>query len=113
MNPTLSTILGVVGAIISAVSITFVIITFAINRRRELKKDTETATSATNDINKSLIELKLTLAQVNTNTIETRADVKAMNKQIGEHGEQIAVMKSDISKAQKDIENLQRCKVDK
>lgn len=106
MNPTLATILGVVGAIISVVSITFVVITFAINRKKDNKEELTEQNNEMNGISRSLLELDLKLTQVFNTTTETRNDVKSMNSQITEHGKQIALM-------QKDIDLLKETKADK
>ena len=106
MNPTLATILGVVGALISVVSIVFVVITFALNRKKEDKTEITEQNKEMNGISRSLLELDLKLTQVFNTTTETRNDIKAMNNQISEHGTQIALM-------QRDIEVLKETKADK
>ena len=106
MNPTLATILGVVGAIISIVSITFVVITFVINRKKDNAGEIDKQNKEMNDISKSLLGLDLKLTQVFNTTTETRADVKALSNEISEHSTQIALM-------QKDITMLKETKADK
>ncbi len=106
MDGTLATILGVVGAIISVVSITFVVISFAINRKKDSTNEVDKQNKEMNDISKSLLSLDLKLTQVFNTTTETRADVKALSTEISEHSTQIALM-------QKDINMLKETKADK
>ena len=113
MNPTLATILGVVGAIISVISITFVVITFALNRKKDNREEQEKSNKEMNDISRSLLGMELTLKQINTTTDETRTDIKAMNVQLIEHGKQIAIIQRDLSTAFKNIDELKETKADK
>lgn len=113
MSPTLATVLGIVSALFGLISITIVIVTFVNNRKREMTTDIEKGNSNNNEINQTLLELKLTLGQVNTNTIETKNEVKEITRQIGEHNTEIALMRRDINQAQEDIEELKKTKMDK
>lgn len=106
MNDTLATVLGVGGAIISVVSITFVVITFALNRKKDSKAEITEQNKEMNGISRSLLELDLKLTQVCNTTNETRTDIKTVNSQLVEHGKQIALM-------QRDIEDLKETKADK
>lgn len=106
MNPTLATILGVIGAVISIVSISFVVITFFINRKKDNADEIDKQNKEMNDISKSLLGLDLKLTQVFNTTNETRNDIKSMSNEISEHGKQIALM-------QRDIDNLKETKADK
>lgn len=113
MSPTLATVLGIVSAFFGLLSITFVVVTFAINRKKDMTNDIKTANNASNETNQTLLELKLTLNQVNQNTIETKNEVKEIKKQIGEHTTELAIMRRDINQAQEDIEELKKTKMDK
>lgn len=106
MNPTVATVLGVVGGIISLISITFVVVTFIINRRKDDKEEQDKNNKEMNGISRSLLEMDLTLKQISNTTNETRTDIKTMNSQLIEHGKQIALM-------QRDIEELKVTKADR
>ena len=88
---------GVVGAIISVVSITFVVISFVLSRNKDSKQEITEQNKEMNGISRSLLELDLKLTQVFNTTTETRNDIKAMNNQIAEHGKQIALLERDIA----------------
>ena len=113
MNPTLATILGVVGALISVISIVFVAITFAINRKKDDREEQSRSNKEMEGINKSLLELDLKLTQVCNTTSETRTDIKTMNNQLNEHGKQIAIMQNDLKTAFMRIDELRDTKADK
>ena len=113
MNPVIATVLGVVGAIISIVSITFVVVTFVINRKRDNKADITEQNKEMNGIARSLLELDLKLTQVCNTTSETRTDIKTMNNQLNEHGKQIAIMQNDLKTAFMRIDELRKSKADK
>lgn len=97
MNPTLSAVLGIVGAVISLISITFVIITFSLNRKKETKEDIMNDNNQMNEISRSLLELNLKIGQIFTTTEETRKDVKGITEQLVEQGKEIAVMQTELN----------------
>ena len=106
MNPTVATVLGIVGACFTLISITIAICTFILNRKKDVQSTTRESIEQYNNINQSLLKVNMKLDQVCTVTTNIQTDIKTMqNKQL-EHTEQIMKLETKVNRAHERIDEL-------
>lgn len=84
---------------ISIIALIITIVTFAINRKKDLKTDYREEDAKFDGIKESLLKANIKLDQVCATTTETRADIKALNKDLAEMDKRIAVVERDVKTA--------------
>ena len=84
---------------ISAVMMIIGVSTFIIAQVRNSKSSVKEHEKELADLQAGVFKANMKLDQVCVTTNETRADIKAMNKTLAEHGEEIAVIKRDLKTA--------------
>ena len=80
---------------------------------RNSKKDTEEDQKELYSLREGIFKANLKLEQICATTNETRADIKAMDQKLIEHGEKIAVITRDLETAFMRIDELRESKEDK
>ena len=98
---------------ISIIALIITIVTFAINRRKDLKADYKEDDIKFEGIKESLLKANIKLDQVCAVTTETRTDIKALNKDIVEMDKRISVIERDVQTAFMRIDELREQKEDK
>ena len=106
MNPTVATVLGIVGACFTLISITIAICTFVLNRKKDVQSTTRESMEQYNNINQSLLKVNMKLDQVCTATSNIQADIKAMQVKQMEHTEQIVKLDNKVNRAHERIDEL-------
>lgn len=91
---------------ISIIALIITIVTFAINRKKDLKTDYREEDAKFDGIKESLLKANLKLDQVCATTTETRTDIKALNKDIVEIDKRIAIVERDVKTAFQRIDEL-------
>ena len=84
---------------ISAVMMIVGVSTFIIAQVRNSKANVKEYEKEYAELQSGVFKANMKLDQVCATTNETRADIKAMNKTLAEHGEEIAVIKRDLKTA--------------
>ena len=84
---------------ISIIALIITIVTFAINRKKDLKTDYREEDAKFDGIKESLLKANIKLDQVCATTTETRTDIKALNKDLAEMDKRIAVVERDVKTA--------------
>ena len=108
MNPTVATVLGIVGACFTLISITIAICTFVLNRKKDVQTSTRESVEQYNNINQSLLKVNMKLDQVCTTTSQIQTDIKTMqNKQL-EHTEQIMKLETKVNRAHERIDEIKQ-----
>ena len=98
---------------ISIIALIITIVTFAINRKKDLKADCKEDDIKFEGIKESLLKANIKLDQVCATTTETRTDIKALNKDIIEMDKRISVIERDVQTAFMRIDELRESKEDK
>lgn len=91
---------------ISIIALIITIVTFAINRKKDLKTDYREEDAKFDGIKESLLKANIKLDQVCSTTTETRTDIKALNKDIVEMDKRISVIERDVKTAFMRIDEL-------
>ena len=91
---------------ISIIALIITIVTFAINRKKDLKTDYREEDAKFDGIKESLLKANIKLDQVCATTTETRTDIKALNKDIVEIDKRIAIVERDVKTAFMRIDEL-------
>ena len=91
---------------ISIIALIITIVTFAINRKKDLKTDYREEDAKFDGIKESLLKANIKLDQVCATTTETRTDIKALNKDIVEIDKRIAIVERDVKTAFLRIDEL-------
>lgn len=91
---------------ISIIALIITIVTFAINRKKDLKTDYREENAKFDGIKESLLKANIKLDQVCATTMETRTDIKALNKDIVEMDKRISVIERDVKTAFMRIDEL-------
>ena len=81
---------------ISAISLLFVILTFARTGKKDFKKEVLEDNSKIDGIKESLLKVNMKLDQVCAVTNETRTDIKALNKDIQGLDKRVCVAERDM-----------------
>lgn len=91
---------------ISIIALIITIVTFIINRKKDLKTEQKDESSQFEGIREGLIKANIKLDQVCAVTNETRTDIKALNKDIVELDKRISVVERDVETAFMRIDEL-------
>ena len=91
---------------ISIIALIITIVTFIINRKKDLKTEQKDESSQFEGIREGLIKANIKLDQVCAVTNETRTDIKALNKDIVELDKRISVIERDVKTAFMRIDEL-------
>lgn len=91
---------------ISIIALVITIVTFIINRKKDLKSEQKDESSQFEGIREGLIKANIKLDQVCAVTNETRTDIKALNKDIMELDKRISVVERDVQTAFMRIDEL-------
>ena len=91
---------------ISIIALVITIVTFVINRKKDLKSEQKDESSQFEGIREGLIKANIKLDQVCAVTNETRTDIKALNKDIVELDKRMSVIERDVQTAFKRIDEL-------
>lgn len=91
---------------ISIIALVITIVTFVINRKKDLKSEQKDESSQFEGIREGLIKANIKLDQVCAVTNETRTDIKALNKDIMELDKRVSVVERDIQTAFMRIDEL-------
>lgn len=91
---------------ISIIALIITIVTFIINRKKDLKTEQKDESSQFEGIREGLIKANIKLDQVCAVTNETRTDIKALNKDIVELDKRISVVERDVQTAFMRIDEL-------
>ncbi len=91
---------------ISIIALIITIVTFAINRKKDLKTDYREEDAKFDGIKESLLKANIKLDQVCATTTETRTDIKALNKDVVEMDKRIAIVERDVKTAFMRIDEL-------
>jgi septal ring factor EnvC (AmiA/AmiB activator) len=91
---------------ISIIALVITIVTFIINRKKDLKTEQKDESSQFEGIREGLIKANIKLDQVCAVTNETRTDIKALNKDIVELDKRMSVIERDVQTAFKRIDEL-------
>ena len=91
---------------VSIIALIITIVTFAINRKKDLKTDYREEDAKFDGIKESLLKANIKLDQVCATTTETRTDIKALNKDIVEIDKRIAIVERDVKTAFLRIDEL-------
>lgn len=91
---------------ISIIALVITIVTFIINRKKDLKIEQKDESSQFEGIREGLIKANIKLDQLCAVTNETRTDIKALNKDIVELDKRISVVERDIQTAFLRIDEL-------
>lgn len=91
---------------ISIIALVITIVTFIINRKKDLKSEQKDESSQFEGIREGLIKANIKLDQVCAVTNETRTDIKALNKDIVELDKRISVVERDVQTAFMRIDEL-------
>lgn len=91
---------------ISIIALVITIVTFIINRKKDLKTDYKEEDAKFEGIKESLLKANIKLDQVCATTTETRTDIKALNKDIVEIDKRIAIVERDVKTAFMRIDEL-------
>lgn len=91
---------------ISIIALVITIVTFIINRKKDLKSEQKDESSQFEGIREGLIKANIKLDQVCAVTNETRTDIKALNKDIVELDKRMSVIERDVQTAFKRIDEL-------
>jgi len=92
--------------IISALSLLFVVLTFAKNSKKDEKIESEKVSAKFEGIKDSLLKANLKLDQVCATTNETRSDIKAMDARMQVLDKELAIVKRDLKTAFTRIDEL-------
>lgn len=98
---------------ISIIALVITIVTFIINRKKDLKTEQKDESSQFEGIREGLIKANIKLDQVCAVTNETRTDIKALNKDIVELDKRVSVVERDVQTAFMRIDELRDQKEDK
>ena len=90
---------SIIGLVFSGVMLLISAVTFAITNIRQSKTTVKEHEKELAELQSGIFKANMKLDQVCVTTNETRADIKAMNKTLAEHGEEIAVIKRDLKTA--------------
>ena len=91
---------------ISIIALVITIVTFIINRKKDLKTEQKDESSQFEGIREALIKANIKLDQLCAVTNETRTDIKSLNKDIVELDKRISVVERDIQTAFMRIDEL-------
>ena len=91
---------------ISIIALVITIVTFIINRKKDLKIEQKDESSQFEGIREGLIKANIKLDQLCAVTNETRTDIKSLNKDIVELDKRISVVERDIQTAFLRIDEL-------
>lgn len=91
---------------ISIIALVITIVTFIINRKKDLKSEQKDESLQFEGIREGLIKANIKLDQVCAVTNETRTDIKALNKDIVELDKRISVIERDVQTAFLRIDEL-------
>ena len=91
---------------ISIIALIITIVTFAINRKKDIKTDYREEDAKFDGIKESLLKANIKLDQVCATTNETRADIKSLNKDIVELDKRMSVIERDVKTAFMRIDEL-------
>lgn len=105
--------ISIIGLVFSGVMLLISVVNLIISRIRDLKKDTSEDEHEMASLREGIFKANMKLDQVCATTTETRADIKAMDKKLVEHGEKIAVLTRDLETAFMRIDELRNTKEDK
>lgn len=98
---------------ISIIALVITIVTFIINRKKDLKTEQKDESLQFEGIREGLIKANIKLDQVCAVTNETRTDIKALNKDIVELDKRVSVVERDVQTAFMRIDELRDQKEDK
>lgn len=91
---------------ISIIALIITIVTFAINRKKDIKTDYREEDAKFDGIKESLLKANIKLDQVCATTNETRTDIKSLNKDIVELDKRMSVIERDVKTAFMRIDEL-------
>ena len=91
---------------ISIIALVITIVTFIINRKKDLKIEQKDESSQFEGIREGLIKANIKLDQLCAVTNGTRTDIKSLNKDIVELDKRISVVERDIQTAFLRIDEL-------
>ena len=89
----------IIAYVISAISLSIAVATYMRNGRKDIKTETREESSQLEGIREGLLKANIKLDQVCATTNETRADIKALNKDLAEMDKRIAVVERDVKTA--------------
>lgn len=96
----------IISLCIAAVSLIFVIITFAVNRNNDTKSDAKEEGKVLNDIKEGLTKAELKLDMLTNMVNEMRAEVKAMNTKVQDIDKELTIVKRDLKTAFNRLDEL-------
>lgn len=91
---------------ISIIALLITVVSFVINRKKDLRTDYREEDAKFDGIKESLLKANIKLDQVCATTTETRTDIKALNKDIVEMDKRIAIIERDVKTAFMRIDEL-------
>lgn len=97
---------AVVAVIISAIVCLLNIVAFIIARKKDSTDEVTQDLTKFDGIKESLIKVNMKLDQVCATTIETRADIKAMQNQYSEMDKRIVIIERDMKTLWNKIDEL-------
>lgn len=106
MSPEVATVLGITGAVFTLISVIFMLITFGLNRKKEVKTETISSETRLNDINQSLIKANMKLDQVCSTMADIQADIRTMQKTQLDHTQQLVKLEGRVDRAFERIDEL-------
>ena len=91
--------ISIASFVFSAVMLVISMITFVLSNVRQSKATVKEHEKELAELQTGIFKANMKLDTVCATTNETRADIKAMNATLVEHGEEIAVIKRDLKTA--------------
>ena len=90
----------------SFITLIVVILTFARTGKKEYKEDINEESAKMHDIDRSLTKVNTKLDQLCNTTVETRADIKAMSRNISETERRVTIIETQMETVWKRIDEL-------
>lgn len=97
----------IISVCIAAVSLIFVVLTFAVNRSNDSKQETREEDKVLNEIKESTTKTELKLDMLTTVINEIRADLKLMNNRVQDLEKELGIVKRDLVTAFKKIDAIE------
>lgn len=91
---------------ISLLSLLLCVMTYIRNGQKDEKENIKEDDLKINGIRESLVKVNTKLDQVNLTTSETRADIKALNKDLNEMDRRIITLEGDMKTAFNQIDEI-------
>ena len=108
MNPIVATVLGIVGACFTLISVTITVVTFMLNRKKSLQQNTRESLEQYNNINQSLLKVNMKLDQVCNTTSDIQTSIRNMQQKQMEHTEKILKLENSINRAHERIDEIKK-----